>query len=70
MPWKASSLRYVGDARDFWHCIVANSTGCDRPEVGREQRSGNEAHSVHVPAKRVVREDFRPLLTGEEDIAP
>ncbi|KAG2428439.1 hypothetical protein HXX76_011559 [Chlamydomonas incerta] len=33
MPWKASPLRYVGDARDFWHCIVANSTGCDRPEV-------------------------------------
>ncbi|KAG2451007.1 hypothetical protein HYH02_004277 [Chlamydomonas schloesseri] len=32
-PWEASPLRYVGDARDFWHCIVAKSTGCDRPEV-------------------------------------
>lgn len=32
-PWEKSPLRYVGDARIFWHHIVAQSTGCDRPEV-------------------------------------
>ena len=28
-PWTRSSLRYVGDARDFWRFMVSETTGCD-----------------------------------------
>mmetsp|Transcript_36395 Transcript_36395/g.102805 ORF Transcript_36395/g.102805 Transcript_36395/m.102805 type:complete len:301 (+) Transcript_36395:425-1327(+) len=28
-PWTRSSLRYVGDAKDFWRFMVAETTGCD-----------------------------------------
>ena len=32
-PWTKSSLRYVGDAKDFWGYMVAETTGCSRPEL-------------------------------------
>jgi FMN phosphatase YigB (HAD superfamily) len=32
-PWTKSSLRYVGEAKDFWGYMVAETTGCARPEL-------------------------------------
>lgn len=34
--WAGSTLRYVGDARDFWYRVVARSTGCQSPRLGEE----------------------------------
>ena len=32
-PWTESSIRYVGDGRQFWHHVVSQSTGCTNREM-------------------------------------
>ena len=31
--WTESSIRYVGDGRQFWHHVVSQSTGCTNREM-------------------------------------
>lgn len=31
-PWGHSSIRYVGDGKEFWKYIVNETTGCNHPE--------------------------------------